>query len=93
MKEYKRRELGCGSTFEAEMFWIPYFKLEQGKLKVASLEIPPKFQKLKKLIEEQDIFISFKHNCYYSIRKVKGNTFDLDFLGNRILFEDKLRVI
>ncbi len=91
-KQYKRKEMECNTLYEAEMFYIPYFRLENNKL-VAVGDVPPKFSRLKRLTEEQHVIVDFKLGWYYTMHCIKSKQFYEDFLLDKIIFEDSLRII
>ena len=70
-KQYwKKREFISGITYEAEMFWIPYFELRKGKVVQVVDKVPPKFIKTAKLCKEFDLCLDLKHCCYFTWREL-----------------------
>lgn len=91
-KIYKRRVFVGNTLYEAEMFYIPYFKLEKGILKCVSKEVPKKFSWLKSLTENKEVYFgvlpNYKQGVYY-INKSRLNkeSFLEDFTKGLIIHE------
>ena len=76
-KQYwKRREFSSGTTYEAEMFWVPYFELRKGKVVQVENKVPPKFLKTVKLSKEFDLCLDLKHCCYFTWRELTEDTLE-----------------
>lgn len=88
-KQYwKRREFISGTTYEAEMFWIPYFELRKGKVVQVVDKVPHKFIKTAKLCKEFELCLDLKHGCYFTWRELTEDTLE-DFEKYGIKINEK----
>ena len=75
MEKYYKRRLFRGNTmYEAEMFYVPWFTLDKGILKVKAKEdnIPKKFSWLLNLIKHSKVYYGIfegeKQGVYYTLK-------------------------
>jgi hypothetical protein len=88
-KQYwKRREFRSGTTYESEMFWVPYFELRKGKVVQVVDKVSPKFLKTVKLSKEFDLCLDLKHGCYFTWRELTEDTLE-DFEKYGIKINEK----
>lgn len=71
-KFYKRKLFEGGTLYEAQMFYMPYFRLEKGVLKCVDNQISMEFKWLRDLSERHKVYYTvtdeYKQGVYYTLK-------------------------